>query len=347
MTRTKRPSHQRLLAALRLWLIAIAFLMAAPVLADGTSSALSKYLPDVSAADLVAGADGFGPIRSDLAVAPVLKGGQAIGWVYVTSDFVGTTGYSGKPIHTMVAIDTEAKVIGVKLVKHSEPIVLIGIPDAKIKALAASYIGMDLVAEATANGTGHKLHIISGATVTVMVIDDSIVRSGVKVARALGLGGLAAEVRKGPTVELDPEAKAPSGWLALQGDGTVRGLSLDVGQVNDAFAALDDKRAAEVPMTDPPSATFTDMQLALVSVPAIGVAVLGDAEAANLQAWLKPGEAAVMIAGRGIYSFKGSGYVRGGIFDRIVLVQDDVTVRFHDKEHKRLVVSQFELSFFR
>lgn len=317
-------------------LAALLLALALPAFADG--SVLSKYLPEVKAADLVQGADAFGPIQSDLAVAPVLKGGQPIGWVYVTSDFVGTTGYSGKPIHTMVAIDKDAKVIGVKLVKHSEPIVLIGIPDAKVKALAASYVGLDLAAEAKANGTGgHKLNIISGATVTVMVLDDSIVRSGVKVARALHLAGLTSDVAAGPTAELDPAAVAPADWLAMQGDGTVRSLSLDVGQVNDAFAALDDKRAAEIPLTDPPTATFVDMQMALVSVPAIGKAVLGDAEAANLAAWLKPGEAAVAIAGRGIYSFKGSGYVRGGIFDRIVLVQDDVTVRFHDKDHKRLV----------
>ena len=43
-----------------------------------------------------------------------------------------------------------------------------------------------------------------------------------------------------------------------------------------------------------------------------------------------------VIVGRGLYSFKGSGYVRGGIFDRIVLIQDDVSVRFRDKMHKRL-----------
>ena len=317
-------------------LAALLLILALPAFADGT--VLSKYLPEVKAADLVQGADAFGPIQGDLAVAPVLKGGQQIGWAYITSDFVGTTGYSGKPIHTMVAIDKDARVIGVRIVKHSEPIVLIGIPDAKVKALAASYVGLDLAAEAKANGTGgHKLDIISGATVTVMVLDDSIVRSGIKVARALKLGGLAPEAATGPTVELDPAAVAPSDWLAMQGDGTVRSLSLDVGQVNEAFSQLEDKRAAEIPLTDPPTATFIDMQMALVSVPAIGKAVLGDAEAANLAAWLKPGEAAVAIAGRGIYSFKGSGYVRGGIFDRIVLVQDDVTVRFHDKDHKRLV----------
>ncbi|MCY1128279.1 4Fe-4S binding protein [Frigidibacter sp. RF13] len=315
--------------------LAILWLAVLPAAAD---TVLAKYLPEVAAGDLVEGADGFGPPRDDLAVAPVLKGGETIGWAFVTSDFVGTTGYSGKPIHTMVAIDTDAKVIGVALVKHSEPIVLIGIPDAKVKALAAAYVGLDLVAEAQAGGTSHDVDIISGATVTVMVIDDSIVRSGLKVARALGLGGLAPETKAaGPRFEINPEAGAAADWTALEGDGTIRRLSLDVGQVNAAFAGLEDKRAAERAMTEAPDTNFIEMETALVSVPAIGKAVLGEAEYANLTGWLQPGEQAIAVVGRGLYSFKGSGYVRGGIFDRIVLIQGDVSVRFRDKMHRRLV----------
>lgn len=303
-----------------------------PVLAE---TVLAKYLPTVQAADLVAGADAFGPIRSDLAVAPVLKGGQQIGWVFLTSDFVGTTGYSGKPIHTLVAVDDQAKITGVKLVKHSEPIVLIGIPDAKVKALAASYLGMDLAAMAQSGGK-HDLNIISGATVTVMVLDDSILRSGIKVSRALGLGGLGAEVVVAPTIELDPAASAPADWAGMEGDGTLRRLSLDVAQVNAAFAALNDPRATAKPETAPPDAVYIEMQAALVSVPAVGQALLSPQDQTNLTAWLQKGDQALMIVGKGIFSFKGSGYVRGGIFDRIVLVQDDVSVRFHDHDHKRL-----------
>ncbi|MCV2872364.1 NosR/NirI family protein [Defluviimonas sp. WL0050] len=299
---------------------------------------LSKFLPEISADTLVPGADGFGAPREDVAVAPVLKGGETIGWAFVTSDFVGTTGYSGKPIHTMVAVDKDARITGVQLVKHSEPIVLIGIPDSKMKEMAAGYVGLDLVEEAESGGTAHDVDIISGATVTVMVIDDSIVRSGLKVARALGLGGLKPEEKaSGPVYELNPEATAPQGWMEMEGDGTLRRLSLDAGQVNGAFAALADQRAAERPLTVPDETTFIEMQTALVSVPAIGKAILGDAEYANLAAWLEPGEHAIVIVGRGLYSFKGSGYVRGGIFDRIVLIQGDISVRFRDRMHKRLV----------
>ncbi len=299
---------------------------------------LPTYLSKVPASEMVQGAESYGPVKADVPVAPILKGGETIGWAFITSDFVSTTGYSGKPIHTLVAVDPDAHVIGVKLVKHSEPIVLIGIPQAKIDALAASYVGLDLVAEAKSGGESHEVDIISGATVTVMVIDDSIVRSGLKVARALGLGGLAPDAAPaGPVFELNPEAVAAPDWMTLEGDGTLRRLSLDVGQVNAAFAALGDPRATARALTEAPETTFIEMQAALVSHPAIARAILGEGEANNLTGWLQPGENAIAVVGRGIYSFKGSGYVRGGIFDRIVLIQDDVSVRFRDKMHKRLV----------
>ncbi|MHA6325333.1 4Fe-4S binding protein [Roseivivax sp. CAU 1753] len=317
-----------------LTLLAAMLLGAHPAAAQ---SMLSKLLPDIAVGALVDGADGFGAMHPDLPVVQILRGGDRIGWAFVTSDFVSTTGYSGKPIHTMVAVDDAAQVIGVELVKHSEPIVLIGIPDAKVKALVAGYRGLDLVAEAETGGTAHELDIISGATVTIMVIDDSIIRAGLKVARQLGLGGLAVEQPgTGPRYEIDPDTEAATDWMTLEGDGTLRRLSLDVGQVNAAFAAMDDPRAAERALTEAPETTFIEMQAALVSHPAIAKVLLGDAVAGNLADWLEPGDHAIAIFGRGLYSFKGSGYVRGGIFDRIVLIQNDVSVRFRDRMHKRI-----------
>jgi NosR/NirI family nitrous oxide reductase transcriptional regulator len=333
-----------------------------PLRAGADEALLPHFLAEVAAADLVPGADAFGPPRADQPVAPVLRAGETIGWAFITSDFVGTTGYSGKPIHVLAAIDLGARIIGLKLVKHSEPIVLVGIPQSKIEAMMAGYIGLDLVAAAA--GAEHDLKIISGATVTVMVIDDSILRSGLRVARALGLGGLSTEAAApaGPAYAINPEATAPRDWQALLGDGTLRRLSLDVAQINAIFAADPDPRAATRALTDPPETAFIDMYATLVSIPGIGEAMLDGREAENLRQWLAsdtrgkpkddeegddddedhaatksdPRAHAILVMARGLYSFKGSGYVRGGIFDRIQLIQGDLSVRFHDRDHRRL-----------
>lgn len=315
-------------------MLATAFI-AGPAIADGAY--LPVFMAKVPAASLIEGAERYGTIRTDVPVVPVLKGDETLGWAFITSDLVSTTGYSGKPIHVMVAIGADAKLIGAKLVKHSEPIVLVGIPNSKMIALTESFRGLDILAEVKARGGAHKIQIISGATVSVMIIDDSIVRASIKVARALGLGGLSAtRPSTGPTQLLNPETLAPNDWQQLVGDGTVRSLTLDVGQVNAAFAATGDARAAARPIKAPPEDRFIDLYASLISVPAIGATLLGPAEYANQAKFLKSGDQSILIMGRGRYSFKGSGYVRGGIFERIQLIQEGISVRFHDKDHRRV-----------
>ncbi|SDD40391.1 NosR/NirI family protein [Ruegeria marina] len=319
-------------AAEFLLVLTLSCLLAVTARADS----LASFLPEISPADLAPGADAFGPVREDVMVAPVLKAGEPVAWAFLTSDFVGTTGYSGKPIHVVAAIDADAVLTGVKLVAHSEPIVLIGIPNSKMVALTEGYKGLDLKREAETGGEGHDLDIISGATVTIMVIDDSLVRAGLKVARALGLGGLSPAAPVGPRREIDMTQTGSSDWTTLSGDGSIRRMTLDVGQINAAFEATGDARAIKRPETGAPEDTFIDMNLALVSVPEIGRTLLGEAEYENLVNWLEPGEHAILVLGRGTYSFKGSGYVRGGIFDRIQLIQGDRSVRFFDRQQRRL-----------
>jgi NosR/NirI family nitrous oxide reductase transcriptional regulator len=324
---------------IRLCAIGLAILLVSALSpsAEALAAQVTRFLDKVEAGDLVPGADSFGPLQENVPVVAALKNGETVGWVFLTSDFVSTTGYSGKPIHTLVGVDPSAVITGVRLVKHSEPIVLIGIPDSKIKAVTEGYAGLDLKAEAESGGSAHDLDIISGATVTIMVIDDSIVRSGLKVARALGLGGLAPEVaEQGPQLEIDFDKQEVSDWMTLTGDGSVRRMSLDVAQINEAFVEQGDERAIARPEPGPDTDTFIDLYVALADVPSIGLSLLGEAEYQNLKNRLKEGEHAILVMGRGRYSFKGSGYVRGGIFDRIQMIQHDVSARFFDKQQVRV-----------
>ncbi len=324
------------MAVKRTILFLLAFALSSLIAISASADSLASFLPDIDPADLAPDADAFGPVRDDVKVAPVLKNGETVAWAFLTSDFVGTTGYSGKPIHVVAAIDGDAVLTGVQLVKHSEPIVLIGIPNSHMVELTEGYAGLDLKREAATGGEGHDLDIISGATVTIMVIDDSLVRAGIKVARALGLGGLSPVQADGPKREIDMAQDATYDWTTLSGDGSVRRLTLDIGQINAAFEATGDQRAINRPEPGEPDDTFIDMHMALVSVPSIGKSLLGEAEYQNLRNWLDEGEQAILVLGRGAYSFKGSGYVRGGIFDRIQLIQGDRSVRFFDRQQRRL-----------
>jgi NosR/NirI family nitrous oxide reductase transcriptional regulator len=302
------------------------------------ASQLPRFLSKVEAAEIFPGADRIGPPEGDIPVAKVYKGDEAVGLVFLNSDFVNTIGYSGKPIDVVVAMDLDGKLTGAKLVNHSEPIVLIGIPEHKITTVIEVYRGLDIVAIARGEEVDHKVDIVSGATVTIMVIDDSIIRSAIKVARRFELGGLAPEVARavGPKASLDPEQMRVADWQTLVGDGSLRRLAVSVDEINRAFEDSGDLIAAQRPEDGDPDEAFIEWYVAPVSVPSIGVSLLGEAEYRNLTAKLEPDQHAVLLMGRGRYSFKGSGYVRGGIFDRFQLIQGDNSVRFRDRQHKRL-----------
>lgn len=328
---TSAPWLVRIMATFCL-AFALAF-VAPPAQAAGLADFLGKVAPS----DLVPGADTYGSVRDDMSAAPVLKAGERIGWVFLNTDFVPATGYSGKPIHILVGLDDRAVITGVRLVKHSEPIVLVGIPEAKITAVIEKYTGLDLKREA--DGPAHDLDIVSGATVTIMVIDDSIRRSGLKAARALGLEGFAA-TGAGPSADLktvDRSKDAVTDWTTLTGDGSVRRFSLSVAEINAAFEKQGDPRAAAHREAGADADPYIDIYVGLASQPSIGRTLLGDAAYANLTRRLGEGDEAIFVASTGRWSFKGSGYVRGGIFDRITVLQGETTIRFRDKDHLRVV----------
>ena len=299
---------------------------------------LSTYLGKVQPSELFKGADRFGETLGEPPIAPVYRGKELAGYAYLNSDFTTSVGYSGKPIHIVVGIDVSGIIHGFKLVDHHEPIVLIGIPQAKVVAALNSIIGKDLGRVAAGDERPPQVDIVSGATVTVLVMSDSVVRSAVKLIRSGRLNGNgASEVKAAPEArKLDLSKDKASDWQTLIGDGSIRSLRLTVGEVSKAFADAKHEDAGTRPETQNPSDRFIDLYVAPVSVPAIGKTLLGEAAYQRLIANLKPGQSAILIGGDGAYSFKGSAYVRGGIFDRIELLQNEQGMRFRDRNHTRI-----------
>ncbi|WP_376708178.1 4Fe-4S binding protein [Bradyrhizobium cenepequi] len=303
------------------------------------ASDLVTYLPKAQPSDFFANADRFGPPQGDPPIVPVYRGDQLQGFVYLNSDFANSVGYSGKPIHILVGIDPDGTVRGLKLVDHKEPIVLIGIPQPRIVAALNSLIGKDMKPIAQGAERPPQVDIVSGATVTVLVMSDSVVRSAVRLIRTGRIGGGSAA----PAAALPPVTKTLDlgqseirDWASLVGDGSVRRLHLTIGEVNDAFAKSGNTAAAQNPEAGQADDTFVDLYVALASAPTIGRSLLGDDGYERLKERLQPGQQAIIIAGDGVYSFKGSAYVRGGIFDRVEILQEGSSTRFRDRNHTRL-----------
>ncbi len=300
---------------------------------------LKSFLPQIDVQQLVPGAQTKGELQGNPAIVPVFSNGKQAGLIFLNSDFSSSTGYSGKPIDILVGMNMEGKITGLKLVEHHEPIVLIGIPESKILNLMDEFIGKDIVKLVRGEKISTDVDIISGATVTIMVINDSVLRASTKVARLYGLGGLKPTLTtkvKDRKVEILADSGETKSWQDLLGDGSVRSLTLSVKDINLAFKDSPNPEAASVPNSGSPDDLFIDLKAALVSIPVVGRNLLGDREYANLQNRLKDNQQALLLMGNGDYSFRGSGFVRGGLFDRFQLIQNESAIRFRDKQYKRL-----------
>jgi NosR/NirI family transcriptional regulator, nitrous oxide reductase regulator len=117
------------------------------------------------------------------------QGGLA-GYLFFTSDLVRIPAYSGSPINSLVGVDRAGRIRGVSIVSHEEPILAVGISEERLRAFSDQYKGKsahDRVAVG-AERPGHvSIDTISGATITVMVQNETLMRAARMVAESRGL----------------------------------------------------------------------------------------------------------------------------------------------------------------
>ena len=308
-----------------------------PCLAQAASR-LTEFAARLTPQDIFPGATRLGDPQGEPPILPAYAGDKLLGYVYLNSDFTASTGYSGKPVHMLIGIDTSGVITGLKLVEHKEPIVLVGVPERRVVEAVNKLIGTHIGPIAAGKERPPQPDIVSGATVTVLVMADSVVRSAVRLVRS---GRIAPQEASGAAISstiktIDTSPGEVRDWQSLLADGSIGHLHLTVGDINRAFEHSGNAAAAANPQMGNPDDTFIDLYAALVSVPTIGKSLLGAGGYDQLMARLKPRQQALLIAGDGLYSFKGSAYVRGGIFDRIELLQEGSGTRFRDRNHERL-----------
>jgi len=268
----------------------------------------------------------------------IYSGDKEIGYAFNTNDIVTIPAYSGKPINTLIAMDTEGQLVATRVLEHHEPILLVGIPEQKLFDFADNYQGLNVTDQVRVgsdnNAERHHIDMVSGATVTVRVVNETIMRAARKVARLLGVAGLSqVAVTRPATIKSGVFYKAD--WVQLISDGSIRRMLLKRKDVDSAFVGTKGEHQAAKTLKDADTA-FIDLFYAPLDIPTIGRNLLGDSQYDWLMDELNPGDSAIAVMGEGVYSFKGNGYVRGGIFDRTQLLQSSKVISFHDTDYYRL-----------
>ena len=282
------------------------------------------------------------PIAKDQPeIKTIYKGDEVIGYTFESNDVVSIPAYSGKPVNVLVAMDTLGEIKVARVLSHQEPILLVGIPERHLFDFASQLLGAKVTEHIVVGQSGksgvRSIDSLSGATVTVMVVNEVIMRSAKKVARLLGIAGMSATNIVLPAT-IKPNVFTEANWEQLMGDGSIRHLELNYAEVDKSFEGTE----AEWVSKDEKSASerkknlFIDLYYAPLNIPTIGKNVLGDDEFDWLMSELKPGDQAIAVMGFGDYSFKGNGFVRGGIFDRFQVQQEEKSIIFRDSDYHRI-----------
>ncbi len=292
----------------------------------------------------------FGKIQGKPPAAAVYESGKVVGYVFETVMIAPIPAYSGKPIDVLVGIDTKGDIVGTKVLHEDEPIFLIGIPVQKLYNYIRRFIGFrvtDRLELGSGKNTGNLIHIdgISGATVTSLVASASIMRAALKVAVSRGI----VHANIVPLATVKTQVFIPADWKKLLKAGLIGHLLVTYGQVHTAFKGVsqgynqwgsgnysgaESQCNVKLPKGQK---CFINLYYADLTIPTVGRNFLGNRYYKELMTSLHSGDHALAVMANGDYSFKGIGYVRGGVFGRLHLMQGTSLIIFHGNDYRYLM----------
>ncbi|MGH1417930.1 MAG: 4Fe-4S binding protein [Hyphomicrobiaceae bacterium] len=267
-------------------------------------------------------------------VWPVFTGEKMLGYVFQTVEIAPLPGYSGSPFEALVAIDTKGTYVGVKIIYHEEPIFLGGYGVEQPSLVAKQYAGLKIQDTIKVRGptddfrrTEGYAYVdgISRATISIEVLNQSVVQSATEVATKMIEGFTRSQVAKvnlNVTEKVTWESLLKSGWLVEK--------TFTHGQVYKAFKDTI-RKFDNTERIAAPGDMFADIHVAQVNVPTIGKYLLGDAGFERLiEDELKPGENAFILFSNGPYLFLDEDFIAGSVPSRLNISQGEKTIEVRD-----------------
>ncbi|MFP7674979.1 4Fe-4S binding protein [Marivita sp. S0852] len=240
-----------------------------------------------------------------------------LGYIGSTWDLLRSTGYSGKPIDMLVAVNASGTITGAQLVDHAEPILTLGLSDEDIANYVSGFAGLRMGPEGL---EGDAPDVISRATVSTGVIRDSILHTARVLAQS-DSGGL------------ERVTYEPATWAALERMGAFATTRVSL---RDARAALPN---ANPPIPDK-EGTFLELWISVLDPATIGQNLLGPPGFRRAIAAVPANHDALLVASRGLHSHRGTAWRRSGVFDRVVVEQNGIEYTPLSEGYQRL--NQFE-----
>ncbi|SFR59518.1 NosR/NirI family transcriptional regulator, nitrous oxide reductase regulator [Marinobacter daqiaonensis] len=277
----------------------------------------------------------IGEKQKDFPVWPVYQLQELLGYAYESTDLSRLQGFAGKPIRMMIGLDTQGRFTGVEILDHHEPVFLHGLGEEPLFEFVDQYEGRSLreqiivrtsnSSRSGRNSEGDVVYFdgVSKATVSVLIVNDTVLSSALKVARQK----LETFSQAAPT-RAKTDFFEPMNWRNL----------IDRGYVgHKRLAASDVEQELGRPLTDYPEdlepaagEPFTEIFFAYMNSPMVGRNLLGDDGYQRFMDRLGDNDQVLMVASRGVFPHVDTDFTPGSAPDRIGLVQNDLAVEMRD-----------------
>lgn len=265
---------------------------------------------------------------------PVYHNAKLVGYGFNTLGIIAIPGFSGRPIEMLVAINVDGSYRDVKIVHHEEPLFVVGYKNESLEAFAEQYNGKQVKARIKVRTPGTRakrvkgksyVNGISGATISVVVLNNTIIQSAIEVATQKIKGF----TRVSPA-RVNTQLTETVTWQSLVQDGRIAHQHVTYGEVYKAFEGTS-RAFSPVERQQPDHATFSDLWFVQINLPTIGTYLLGkDGYDRLMTRDLKPDENAILVLSNGPYSFVGKDFIPSTTPERLLITQGEFKVELQD-----------------
>jgi transcriptional regulator of nitric oxide reductase len=246
-------------------------------------------------------------------------------------------GFTGTPIDLAVAINREGEFVDIEILNQKEPVFVDGLGTAPFIEFLNQYRGKSLhqnisvgsvYGENRARQAGDSVVLdgVSKASASVRIANLTILTSARAVAGVPLNGG-----GRAPPARPRQDVKEILPWNELLARHLLGHLALDNRTVDQAFAGTRVAHDDTAPQNDS-EGRFIDLYFALVSVPQIGVSLLGEGGYGQLMGQIQPGGHAILVMANGPYRVSPEDAVRHTVPSRLLLQQFDLPVSLRDAD---------------
>ena len=237
-------------------------------------------------------ASSYGKINEKNFSVPVFEGDKEIGFLFETYDVTRGLGYSRRPFNLAVGVDSKGFIRNVKLLKHVEPIAILGRTDSDfinylkqykninlrsgvsltLELTGADIEGDNIAMRETAGDNKNLTQVdgVSRTTTSSLLFMDAIMRGARKIAREkkilLGVNDIGNYI--------DLEMYKPQNWNNLIDTKSLKKTTFYVGDLNKQFQ----KKNYLLPRAikyEKEELIFANLFFAHVSPAGIGINILG------------------------------------------------------------------------